>query len=111
MFIVRTGSVRVFNEEHGKEISMGAQDRRGVRRHCAAARVPARIVGACVGQDRAAHDSARGQRAVVGGNPAALAFITSYVAISSAGGFVARLFDLRGKLDKPSWKMPCAAWA
>ena len=30
----------------------------------------------------------------------ALAFVTSYVAISSAGGFVARLFDLRGKLDK-----------
>ncbi len=37
---------------------------------------------------------------VVAGNPAALAFIASYVAINSAGGFVAQLFDLRGKLNK-----------
>ena len=37
---------------------------------------------------------------VIAGNQAALAFVASYVAISSAGGFVAQLFDLRGKLNK-----------
>src|SRR5690606_25599544 len=38
---------------------------------------------------------------VIARNGAALDFINNYVAISSAGGLVARLFDLRGKVDKP----------
>ena len=37
---------------------------------------------------------------IIAGNAAAQAFIASYVAISSAGGFVGRLFDLRGKVGK-----------
>jgi ATP-binding cassette subfamily B protein len=37
---------------------------------------------------------------LIAGNVAARDFVTSYVAISSAGGFVAKLFDLRGKVSK-----------
>ena len=33
-------------------------------------------------------------------NPAARAFVASRVAISSAGGLISQLFDLRGKVDK-----------
>ncbi|MET1085002.1 MAG: peptidase domain-containing ABC transporter, partial [Burkholderiales bacterium] len=34
------------------------------------------------------------------GNPAARAFVAGRVAISSAGGLISQLFDLRGKIDK-----------
>ncbi|EON17028.1 leukotoxin translocation ATP-binding protein LktB [Cupriavidus sp. GA3-3] len=101
LFVVKSGSVRVFNEEHGKEISMGVRKTGEVfadiallrdYRHESSVRASGKtellMIPRSVGEP------------VVAGNPAALAFITSYVAISSAGGFVARLFDLRGKLDK-----------
>ena len=45
------------------------------------------IPRSCVGPDRR-------------GNPAARAFVASRVAISSAGGLISQLFDLRGKVDK-----------
>lgn len=101
IFIVRSGSVRVFNEEHGKEISMGVRKTGEVfadiallreYRHESSVRASGKTELITI--PRAVSEP------TVGGNPAALAFITSYVAISSAGGFVARLFDLRGKLDK-----------
>ena len=37
---------------------------------------------------------------VIAHNAVALDFVNNYVAVSSAGGLVARLFDLRGKLSK-----------
>jgi len=101
IFIVRSGSVRVFNEEHGKEISMGVRKAGEVfadiallreYRHESSVRASGKTELITIA--RAVSEP------VVSGNPAALAFITSYVAISSAGGFVARLFDLLGKLDK-----------
>ncbi|WP_427310526.1 peptidase domain-containing ABC transporter [Cupriavidus sp. H39] len=101
LFIVKSGSVRVFNEEHGKEISMGVRKTGEVfadiallrdYRHESSVRASGKTELLMIPRSVS--------EPVVAGNPAALAFITSYVAISSAGGFVARLFDLRGKLDK-----------
>ncbi|SPC13516.1 peptidase domain-containing ABC transporter [Cupriavidus oxalaticus] len=101
LFIVKSGSVRVFNEEHGKEISMGVRKAGEVfadiallreYRHESSVRASGKTELLMIPRSVA--------EPVVAGNPAALAFVTSYVAISSAGGFVARLFDLRGKLDK-----------
>ncbi|MDQ0143989.1 peptidase domain-containing ABC transporter [Cupriavidus necator] len=101
LFIVKSGSVRVFNEEHGKEISMGVRKAGEVfadiallrdYRHESSVRASGKTELLMIPRSVS--------EPVVAGNPAALAFITSYVAISSAGGFVARLFDLRGKLDK-----------
>ena len=37
---------------------------------------------------------------VLAGNQDAQTFVSSYVAINSVGGFVSRLFDLRGKVKK-----------
>ncbi|WP_265921467.1 peptidase domain-containing ABC transporter [Cupriavidus nantongensis] len=101
LFIVKSGSVRVFNDEHGKEISMGVRKTGEVfadlallreYRHESSVRASGKTELLMIPRSVS--------EPVVAGNPAALAFITSYVAISSAGGFVARLFDLRGKLDK-----------
>ncbi|OWW21423.1 peptidase domain-containing ABC transporter [Noviherbaspirillum denitrificans] len=101
LFIVKSGSVRVFTEENGKEISMGVRKEREViaeiamlrdYRHESSVRaslktellfIPRKVI-----------------EPIIARNPAALEFIASYVAISSAGGFVTRLFDLRGKVNK-----------
>jgi ATP-binding cassette, subfamily B, bacterial HlyB/CyaB len=101
LFVIKSGSVRIFTEEHGKEISMGVRKAREVfadiamlrdQRHESSVRasvktellfIPRTII-----------------EPIIARNPAAQAFVASYVAISSAGGFVARLFDLRGKINK-----------
>jgi subfamily B ATP-binding cassette protein HlyB/CyaB len=102
LFIVKSGSVRVFTEEHGKEISMGV-------------RKPGEVFAEIAMLREHLHESsvrASGKTEllvlpreaiapVVAGNMAARDFVTSYVAISSAGGFVTKLFDLRGKVSKP----------
>jgi ATP-binding cassette subfamily B protein len=102
LYIVRTGSVRVFSEEHGKETSMGVRKTGEVfaeiamlrsYRHELSARAALKTELWLI--PRAAIEP------VVGRNPAALDFINNYVAISSAGGLVAKLFDLRGKVSKP----------
>jgi subfamily B ATP-binding cassette protein HlyB/CyaB len=101
LFVVKSGSVRVFTEENGKEISMGVRKAADVfaeiamlrdYRHESSVRasvktellfIPRKVIEPIIAHNRAAQD-----------------FVTSYVAISSAGGFVARLFDLRGKVNK-----------
>ncbi len=101
LFVIKAGSVRIFTEEHGKEISMGVRREREVfadiamlreYRHESSVRssgktellfIPRQVI-----------------EPIIANNAAAQAFVTSYVAISSAGGFVAKLFDLRGKIDK-----------
>jgi ATP-binding cassette subfamily B protein len=101
LYVVRTGSVRIFTEEHGKEISMGLKKERETfadiamlrdYRHESSVRSS--------GKTELLFIPRRAIEPVIAKNPAALAFATSYVAIASAGGFVAKLFDLRGKLDK-----------
>jgi ATP-binding cassette subfamily B protein len=101
LYIVRSGSVRVFSDENGKEVSTGV-----------------RKAGEAFGEIamlRDAHHelSARASlktelwfiprkaiEPLIAHNPVALDFVTRFVAISSAGGLVARLFDLRGKVSK-----------
>ncbi|MEO8409520.1 MAG: peptidase domain-containing ABC transporter [Propionivibrio sp.] len=101
LFVIRSGSVRVFTEEQGKEISMGVRKAREVfaeiamlrdTRHESSVRASLKTELLFI-----PHEAIE---PVIAGNATALAFVTSYVAISSAGGFVARLFDLRGKVDK-----------
>jgi ATP-binding cassette, subfamily B, bacterial HlyB/CyaB len=101
LYIVKAGSVRIFTEEHGKEISMGVKKERETfadiamlrdYRHESSVRSSGKTELLFI--PRSAIEP------VIARNSAALAFVTSYVAINSAGGFVAKLFDLRGKLDK-----------
>ena len=101
LFVIKSGSVRIFTVEHGKEISMGVRKEREVfadiamlrdYRHESSVRasaktellfLPRRAIEPIIAHNRAAQD-----------------FVASFVAISSAGGVVARLFDLRGKVNK-----------
>jgi ATP-binding cassette subfamily B protein len=101
LFIVKSGSIRIFTEENGKEISMGVRKEREVFADIAMLRD--------YHHESSVRASAKTEllfiprsitEQVIARNPAALAFITSYVAISSAGGLVTRLFDLRGKVNK-----------
>ncbi|MBS1191314.1 MAG: cyclic nucleotide-binding protein [Rhodocyclaceae bacterium] len=101
LYVVKSGSVRVFTDEQGKEISMGVRKEKEVFAEIAMLRdyhhessVRASLKTEVLLIPR------RDIEPVIARNPAALAFVTNYVAISSAGGFVTRLFDLRGKLDK-----------
>jgi subfamily B ATP-binding cassette protein HlyB/CyaB len=101
LFVVKSGSVRIFTEEHGKEVSLGVRKEREIfadiamlRAYLHESSVRASAKTELLFIPRTAIEP------VIAANPAALAFVTSYVAISSAGGFVAQLFDLRGKLNK-----------
>jgi ATP-binding cassette subfamily B protein len=102
LYVVKSGSVRVFSEEHGKETSMGVRKTGEVFAEVAVLRPSQHELSARAALKtelwfipRAAFEP------LLARNAAALDFINNYVAISSAGGLVARLFDLRGKVSKP----------
>lgn len=101
LFVIRSGSVRVFADEHGKEVSLGVRRKGEVvgemsmlrdYRHEFSARASAKTELLLIPR--------KAIEPVLAQNPQAQAFVTSYVAIRSAGGVVARLFDLRGKVDQ-----------
>jgi ATP-binding cassette, subfamily B, bacterial HlyB/CyaB len=101
LYVIRSGSVRLIAEERGKETSLGVRKEREVFGeiamlrdywHEVSVRASAKTEVLCI--PRAALEP------LLAANPAAQSFVTSYVAISSAGGFVSRLFDLRGKLSR-----------
>jgi len=101
LYVIKSGSVRIFTEENGKEISMGVRKTGEVfadiamlrdYRHESSVRASVKTELLFIPREVI--------EPVVTRNPAAYAFVTSYVAISSAGGFVTRLFDLRGKVDR-----------
>ncbi len=101
MFIVKSGSIRVFAADGDKETSLGVRKAGEILaemtilreyRHEWSARssgktellfIPRDVIGP-----------------VVASNPTARAFIADRVAISSAGGLISHLFDLRSKVDK-----------
>lgn len=101
LMLVKSGSVRVFTVEAGKEISMGVKKQGDFfaelamlreYRHESSVRASGKTELLVIPREAIAP--------VIAGNLPARDFITSYVAISSAGGFVTRLFDLRGKVGK-----------
>ncbi|MGE5492175.1 MAG: ABC transporter transmembrane domain-containing protein [Actinomycetota bacterium] len=101
LYVIKSGSVRVFTDEQGKEISMGVRKEKETFAEIAMLRdyrhessVRASLKTELIFIPRQAIVP------VIARNPAALSFVTNYVAIASAGGFVTRLFDLKGKLNK-----------
>lgn len=101
LYVIRSGSVRVFSEEHGKETSMGVRKAGEVFAEIAMLRSYRHELSARAALKTELWFIPRTAiEPVVARNPAALDFINNYVAVSSAGGLVARLFDLRGKVSK-----------
>jgi len=101
LYVIKSGAVRIFTEEQGKEISMGVRKEREVFAEIAMLR------------DYRHESSVRASSKtellffprtafvpIMQRNKAAQTFVTSYVAISSAGGFVSKFFNLRGKVDR-----------
>lgn len=102
LYVIKSGAVRIFTEEQGKEISMGVRKEGEVFSEIAVLRNYA--------HESSVRASSKTELLFIPGevfgpllkrNPAAQEFIASYVAINSAGGFVSRLFNLRGKVRKP----------
>jgi ATP-binding cassette subfamily B protein len=101
LYVVKSGSVRVFSEEHGKEVSTGVKKAGEVFGDIAMLRDAHHELSARASLKTELWFIPRTAiEPVVASNPVARDFVTSYVAISSAGGLVARLFDLRGKVSK-----------
>ncbi|HEU0306748.1 MAG TPA: cysteine peptidase family C39 domain-containing protein, partial [Lysobacter sp.] len=101
LFVVKSGTIRVFTEEGGKELSLGVRKAGDVFaemtllrecRHESSARASAKTELLFIPRSVIAP--------IVAANPAARAFVASRVAIGSAGGLISQLFDLRGKVDK-----------
>jgi ATP-binding cassette subfamily B protein len=102
LVVIKSGSVRVFGEEHGKETSMGVRKAGEVFAEVAMLRPYRHELSARAALKTELWFIPRSAiEPVVARNAAALDFINNYVAIASAGGLVARLFDLRGKVSKP----------
>jgi subfamily B ATP-binding cassette protein HlyB/CyaB len=101
LYVIKSGSVRVFGEEHGKEVSMGVRKAGEVFAEIAMLRSYRHELSARASLKTELWFIPRTAiEAVIAHNPAALDFVSNYVAISSAGGLVARLFDLRGKVSQ-----------
>ena len=101
LFIVKSGSIRVFSTDGDKETSLGV-------------RKAGEVFGEMVVLREYQHEwSARASSKtellfiprgvispILAANPTARAFVASRVAVSSAGGLISHLFDLRSKVDK-----------
>jgi ATP-binding cassette subfamily B protein len=101
LFVVKSGSIRVFVAEAEKEISLGLRKAGDVfgemvilreYRHESSARASGKTELLFIPRSVIAP--------IVADNPAARAFVAGRVAISSAGGLISHLFDLKGKVDK-----------
>ncbi len=101
LYVIKSGAVRIFTEERGKEISMGVRKAGEVFGEMAVVRdYPHESSVRASSRTELLFFPRERFTTVLGGNAAAQTFIASYVAISSLGGFVSRLFNLRGKVNK-----------
>ena len=94
-----TGTVRMFTEDNGKEISMGVRKAGDVLSEigaCASTSTSRRC--ARPPEPNSVFCAKRSPRLVR--NKEAATFLSSYTAIRTAGGVVSRLFDLKGKVDQ-----------
>jgi subfamily B ATP-binding cassette protein HlyB/CyaB len=101
LYVIRSGAVRIFTEEHGKEISMGLRKEGEVFAELAVLRdYPHESSVRSSSKTELLFFPRAAFAPVLARSEAAQSFISSYVAISSLGGFVSRLFNLRGKVKK-----------
>jgi ATP-binding cassette subfamily B protein len=101
LYVIKAGAVRIFTEESGKEISMGVRKVGEVFAELATLREYRHEFSVrSSGKTELLYIPRSAFASLLEGNDNATGFITSYVAISSAGGVVSRLFDLRDKAGK-----------
>jgi len=99
LFVIQKGTVRLFTEEHGKETSLGVRKTGEVFAELAALREQRLEYSVrASAKTQLLHIPRQALEPVLERNPAAADFIARFTAISTAGGFVTRLFNLRGKV-------------
>ena len=101
LLVIKKGSVRLFADEDGKELSVGVRKAGDVVAEIAALRehrhghsVRASRKGELLSIPRETFEP------LLAGNRKAREFLSSFVAIRSAGDFLIKLFDLRGKIEQ-----------
>jgi len=101
LYVIRAGAVRIFTDEDGKEVSVGLRKTGDVFAELAMLREYRHEYSVrSSGKTELLYIPRSAFAPLLEGNESATGFITSYVAISSAGGVVSRLFDLRDKVEK-----------
>lgn len=101
-YFIRSGAVRVFTDEHGKEISMGVRREGETFAEMALLRsVPHEASVRASARTELAFIPRSAYAPILDSNREARAFVTKYVAMTSVGGFVSRLFNLRDKVNRP----------
>jgi subfamily B ATP-binding cassette protein HlyB/CyaB len=101
LYVIRSGSVRLFTEEQGKQITMAVRKAGEVfaepaalreYRHEYSARASGKTGILIIPREAIAR--------ILEKNETTKRFISNYATINTAGGFVSKLFDLRQKLDR-----------
>lgn len=100
-YVVESGTVRLFKNEGGKEISVGLRREKQTLSELAILREAKHEYSARASSDAELIVIPREAiEAVLKDNPAAASFVSNYVAISSVGGVMTQLFDLRKKVGQ-----------
>ncbi|MBM0106848.1 peptidase domain-containing ABC transporter [Steroidobacter sp. S1-65] len=101
LYVVRSGSVRLFSDDNGKEVSQGVRKAGDVVAEIGALREHVHDVSArASAKTEILFLSREAIAPVLANNKDAATFLTSYTAIRMAGGAVSRLFDLKGKVEQ-----------
>jgi ATP-binding cassette, subfamily B, bacterial HlyB/CyaB len=101
LFIVKSGSIRVFASDGEKETSLGVRKAGEVLGEMTILREYKHEWSArSSGKTELLYIPREVIAPIVSSNPTARAFIADRVAISSAGGLISHLFDLKSKVDK-----------
>jgi len=101
LFIVKSGSIRVFASDGEKETSLGLRKAGEVLGEMTILREYKHEWSArSSGKTELLYIPREVIAPIVSSNPTARAFIADRVAVSSAGGLISHLFDLKSKVDK-----------
>ncbi|WP_020682746.1 peptidase domain-containing ABC transporter [Marinobacterium rhizophilum] len=99
LYVIIKGTVRLFTEEQGKETSLGVRKSGEVFAELAALREHRLEYSVrASAKTQLVHFPRAALAPLLQRNPAAADYIARLTAISTAGGFVTRLFNLRGKV-------------
>jgi ATP-binding cassette, subfamily B, bacterial HlyB/CyaB len=101
LYVIKSGAVRIFTEEQGKEISMGVRKQGEVFAEIAMLRdYPHESSVRASAKTELLFFPRDAFTPLLEKNAAAQSFVASFVAINSVGGIVSKLFNLRGKVKK-----------
>ena len=101
LYVIKSGAVRIFTVEREKEINMGVRKEGEIFAEVSVLReLPHESSVRASSSVELIFIPRNAFAPVLQANEQAQTFVASFIAINSVGGFVSRLFDLRGKVKK-----------